>query len=161
MRFANRTDSAKLPEILSTVCPWRAHDIHNPGCLPSMGNRWLGFPLRYLAVAATLPSRLGGMTLVRSPRFRRRFHAAVWPRFARSPATQTRPSFWKGKSLRFTGSQRRPSASATHLRRASTPDERFALAREWDLWRPFAFAVAVREISQTHRQRAAYVLAER
>lgn len=63
----------------------------------------LGFPLRSLAVAATLPSRLGGMMLFRSPRFRRRFHAAVWPRFARPPATQTPPSFWKGRACASLG----------------------------------------------------------
>jgi hypothetical protein len=62
-----------------------------------MGNRGRGFPLRPRAVPAISPSRLGTTTLVRSSRFRRRFHAVVSPRFARPPATQTPPSFWEGK----------------------------------------------------------------
>jgi len=124
----------------------RVRDDHTisttPRCLPSMGNRSLGFPLRPLAVTATSPSRFGGTTLFRSPRFRRHFRAAVWPRFARPPATQTPPAFWEGNRLRFSGPQRHPSTSATHFdARAHTTNSSSSPVNGF--LRPFAFAVAM------------------
>jgi len=67
---------------------------------------------------------------------------------ARPPATQTPLLLVRGtERLRFSGPQRRPPTSATHLRRAVTPCVRFVLAREFGLWS--RFALPCREVTQT------------
>jgi len=130
-----RTDSAKLPKIVFFVCFVTAHVFHNPGCLPSIGNRRRLFccdPLSSPQLCHRDPTEPRCFAIaVFASTFALPFgHDSLDPR----PRKQL-PPFGKTSRLRFSGPQHRLSTSATHSdARAHPTNVSSSPARESHAW---------------------------